>query len=1507
MIDNNEITHLHVHTGYSLLDGAASPEAMVHRAKELGMKAIAITDHNHVAGVYDFQHACEEEGIKSILGCCLPNQIIYTLDGPKEIKDIKIGDYVLTHTGTYQKVLRHWSREYNGTLYGIESWNTNTVWLTNEHPIYTKHITKQNNCFNEKLEFIRADEINITHKGKWRKGKKQQKLWEYYSIFPKTKEIYCNTINIIDYLDNTQYKINNDGFIERIKTNKYQSTFTGIKNILPITNSFMKLIGYFLAEGSYLKNKKGEKTAFNFTFNYYEDEYVNDVVNLVKEVFNLKAHIYKRIEKTASDISVCNKVLATFLSNFIGDYCYNKYIPTILLQQTNDKQFDLLQGLINGDGKITEKEVYIKLSNKKLIYTIKQLLCNLGYNSKITEIKNKNRNAYNVRYTINKKTRYYHEDENYIYTPIKRVKYKYYNGLVYNFEVENDNSYVSDITLHNCEMYFTPSTDILSSSPEERYQYAINKALLAGVEIPEKINNKKVTKKQIKEILEPYEYNTKSFHILFLAMNQKGWNNLVKLQSEASEKCTYKSRFHCDLEMIEKYNKGLIMTTACIGSYPAYLINHNKEKEAEEWIDKCHKIFGDRLYLEIQPLNNEEQIKVNLQYIKWSKEKNIPLVATNDVHYLTQEDHDDHDTLLCIGTGKFKDDTDRMRYTNDFWLRTREEMEYYFSVQLNNILSIEDDFISIPEEQEHYMKYINTAINNTNLIADRIDENIKLGSDVDLFPKVQIPSYLTEKEYLTLLAFEGLYKYLKKHPDKQAIRKQYEKRLNFELNVINKKGFAPYMLTVYEYVNWCRENDIPVGPGRGSAAGSLCLFCIGVTKRIDPLEYKLLFSRFLTEDRTSPPDIDLDFPYFSRDKVVEHLENYYGKEKVCHIGTYIELGVKSGLKDVGRVLRYDFSTMNAITKEIDDITDCTPSIKFKDIDKYEEGTELEKQKYKQFKSLENKYPELFRLARKFEGNKKSVGIHASGVLVMPFAVNELFPTRVDKDTGVKVTLYTGSQLEKLKAIKLDLLGLKNLDIIDMTLKKVMPGVSVDEFYETVNINDEKVYEYLTSAETDGVFQLESNLFKNTIKNLKPTNLYDIIAMNSFLRPGPLNVGMDKKYINRKHGEEKIIEPLPNTMDIVENSYGTIIYQETCMMIAQRVAGFNDNQADSFLRKGISKKKKELVELCNQWFIYGKINEEPPENYDPENHNQVMYDPTAKYGEPIKGGISNGYNKEQLIAYCKDLEGYSSYLFNLSHAATYSLISYMTAYLKYYYPKEYLAALLSLQETKEKIDSYIKVARKMNVKVFKPDINISGKFFESTDKGIYFGLRSIAGVGEAVIPTIIENRPYSGLNDALEKIPKKAFSKRIAINLIKSGCFDFENNNRNVLINNFLTARKEKEGFVNTDEYKESTCTAYEKEVLGTSISYLPYWERIKTNTSIELTFNLISVREIKDKKGGLMAFVKAEIENCEVDCIVFSKVYCKNIDLFDLNYHQTVTMKGKKDDKGAFIVDSVKR
>lgn len=738
-------------------------------------------------------------------------------------------------------------------------------------------------------------------------------------------------------------------------------------------------------------------------------------------------------------------------------------------------------------------------------------------------------------------------------------------GGVYDFQEACQEEGIKPIL--GCEMYYTPDTNILSLSADERTELAIQKATKAGIEIPEKINGKKITKTQIKELIADYQYPTKQYHILFLAMNQKGWNNLVKLQSEASEKCTYNGRFICDLPMIRKYNEGLIATTACVGSYPAQMINHNKISVAEAWIDEMHDIFGDRFYLEIQPLPIEEQLNVNMIYEVWGQQKGIKLIATNDVHYANKEDHDNHDTLLCMSTGALKSQEDRMRYTNDFWLRSANEMLEAFAIQANMINNDSDfDFIEQDSLDEHYVKTYKQAMMNTMEIAERIDTNIKLGSDVDLFPELDIPNKLTAEQYLTLLSYKGLYRYLNK--EHILSRRLYEDRLSYELDIICKKGFAPYMLAVYEYVNWCKSNDIPVGPGRGSAAGSLCLFSIGVTQNIDPIKYKLLFSRFLTEDRTSPPDVDCDFSYYGRDKLIKHLEDKYGAEKVCHIGTYTVLGVKSGIKDVGKVFDMDFGLRNQICKQIDQILD-TPNLKFKDLDALADGNENDQKKYQQFKSLENEYPELFRLARVFEGIPKNMGIHASGILVTPMPVNDLFPTRFDTKSGCRVALYTGPQLEHLKAIKFDLLGLKTLDVLDITVKSIDPTKKLDDWYDKIDITDPNLFNTIASGQTDGIFQLESDLFKNAIKSLIPDNINDINALTSYNRPGPLSAGMDKAYNRRKHGLEEAKEPLPNTWEIVKDSYGTIIYQEQTMLIAQKVAGFNDNQSDSYLRKGMA--------------------------------------------------------------------------------------------------------------------------------------------------------------------------------------------------------------------------------------------------------------------------------------------------------------------------------------------------
>lgn len=589
------------------------------------------------------------------------------------------------------------------------------------------------------------------------------------------------------------------------------------------------------------------------------------------------------------------------------------------------------------------------------------------------------------------------------------------------------------------EGYFTPSIAEASKPVEERNQDAINRAIEAGViEDPAHPENIRVdvaqkyiedhhldsqachdfakedpfydyvpsSKKTLQKIHKLFGYDMRQYHILFLAKNQKGWENLVKLQSESARLCTYNGRFLCDMELIDKYHEGIICTNACIGSYSAKCIERGDEKGAEDYILAMQEIFGDDFYLEIQPLNIKKQHKVNLFYMEMAKKHGIKTVATNDVHYTRKEDYDDHDTLLCIGTGKKKSDVDRMRYSHDFWIKSEEEMYESFAHQ--QISMEEKSKIDLKEYQLFYTE----ALKNTSLIADKVETGIRLGSEKPLFSNVRVPHGLTPEKWLTILAYKGMYKYLAKHPEYDV--HEYENRMVEELAIINGKGFAPYMLAVKEYVTWANENNCPTGPGRGSAAGSLALFSIGVTKNIDPIQNQLLFSRFLTADRKDPPDVDIDFEYTHRDDVIEHLKDYYGEPNVAHIGTYTLMGVKSGIKDVGRVLEVDYKIVDSITKKIDEINDA-PGAKFKDFDAMKEGDENERKAWETFHELEENHQELFRLARTFEGTPRGMGVHASGILVTPMPVSDIFPIRY-KD-GVAVTLYTGPQLEHYNAIK----------------------------------------------------------------------------------------------------------------------------------------------------------------------------------------------------------------------------------------------------------------------------------------------------------------------------------------------------------------------------------------------------------------------------------------------------------------------------------------------------------
>jgi len=532
------------------------------------------------------------------------------------------------------------------------------------------------------------------------------------------------------------------------------------------------------------------------------------------------------------------------------------------------------------------------------------------------------------------------------------------------------------------ELYYTHNTDILALPLKERDALAIEKAKENGVEIPAKAK-----KKDIAELLEPYTYDTKGYHILFIAMNQTGWVNLMKLSGEASDKCTYNGRPHCDMNMIRKYSEGLICTTACLGSYLDQCIVNNKMEEAHEHLAELKDIFGDRLFLEVQPFNEEEQIKANLELIKLSETYDIKLITGTDSHYINKEDHYIHDILLCIGTGAKLSDEVRFRFKNEFWFMSYDEVieQYEKQIQLGGI----------PNEYE-YECAIQESINNTNLLADMV-EDIKLKSDKPIMPIVEVPEGFDDSSYLRHQCWTNLYKYLTTN-NLWNKRRIYEERLNHELNVICTKGYASYFLIVQDFIEWGNNNGCPFGPGRGSAAGSLVAFLLGIVKGTDPIEYDLLFFRFLTMDRKALPDIDSDVSRLDRQKVIDYMEHKYHMENTCQVGTWTIIGVKNGLKDVARVLELPFAEANEITKNFDD------GITWKDIDA------MEGEEKKAIELLEEKYAEIFRVARALDGVKRNCGVHAGGFIATPMEVNNFVPTRTSK--GRKVSMWDKNEVEE---------------------------------------------------------------------------------------------------------------------------------------------------------------------------------------------------------------------------------------------------------------------------------------------------------------------------------------------------------------------------------------------------------------------------------------------------------------------------------------------------------------
>ncbi|MDH4129260.1 MAG: DNA polymerase III subunit alpha [Spirochaetota bacterium] len=895
------------------------------------------------------------------------------------------------------------------------------------------------------------------------------------------------------------------------------------------------------------------------------------------------------------------------------------------------------------------------------------------------------------------------------------------------------------------------------------------------------------------------------YHLIVLAKDIDGYYNLVKLTSMSyTDGFYYKPRI--DKRTLKEYSKGLIALSACLGGEISHQILIGDQQKAENVINEYQDIFGkDSFFLELQNHGIQKQHQVNEALILLSKKHKAPLVATNDVHYLNQSDSEAHDILLCIGTQKKVTDEKRKRYEGDqFYLKSSDEMHEIFK--------------DIPE-----------AIENTNIIAQMCDLKFNFKPSI---PKIDLPAEYNSETYLSFLCEEGLkLKY-------SEITVEIKERLNYELDIICKMGFADYFLIVWDFIQYAKSNNIAVGPGRGSAAGSLVAYTLGVTN-LDPLKYHLLFERFLNPERISMPDIDTDFQDDKRDQVINYVINKYGKEKVAGIITFGALKARAVIRDVGRVLDIPL-------REIDHLAKLIPSGPGASIQKaYNEIKEL-----KDLIESKQTYQKLFDLAQKLEGINRHAGSHAAGIVIGHDNLSNIVPLYCDSKTSSLLTQYEGHYLEECGLLKMDFLGLKNLSVIQRCLELIKSNKNEVVIIEKIPLDNKKVYALFQKGESLGVFQLESSGMQELMKNLKPTSFEDIIALIALYRPGPLNSGMAEEFIQRKKHPKKIKFDHPLLERILKETYGVIVYQEQVMEIARSIGGFSMSKADE-LRKAMSKKLVAKMDSFKEDFVNGALKQ----NID-KRLAENLYDQMAKFAE---------------------------YGFNKSHSAAYSLITYQTAYLKANYPIEYMTALLSCEkDNTDKIVDYISESKNMDIKILPPCVNNSNIDFTIENNHIRFGLSAIKNVGSTAVQSLIESRTreskFKSLFNLCENVDLRVVNKKTLECLIKSGACDSLGYNRAThgsIIDNVLeyaqSVKNEKdrgqfslfgEGensslktnfeVKQVNEWDEKKILTCEKEVLGFYLSGHPLEKHREKIKKLNLSF----ISNLKDLK------INSKIEIC---------------------------------------------
>lgn len=1000
------------------------------------------------------------------------------------------------------------------------------------------------------------------------------------------------------------------------------------------------------------------------------------------------------------------------------------------------------------------------------------------------------------------------------------------------------------------------------------YEKAIENGIkpIIGAELY--ITNDRHIKSKAKLDQEDIRYT--GYHLVLLAKDIQGYKNLCKLITIGHlEGFYYKPRI--DKEVLSKYSQGLIMFSSCLAGEIPQAILKDDQKKLKESLDYYLSIFGkENFYIELQYHNIDEQRKVNTKLIQLAKKLGLKRVITNDAHYLIKEHTKPHDILLCIQTKKRVDEPNRLKFkTQEFYLKSYNELYSIWG----------DDF--------------KDAFLNTLEISEKINLDLKLNS-VYYLPKYTLNNQEIDSfEFLKKLCLENL---PKKYPnyDQTIIN-----RMEYELKVINDMGFSDYFLIVWDFINWAKSRGIPVGPGRGSVGGSLVAYLIGITN-IDPLKYGLLFERFLNPGRKSLPDIDTDFCQLRRDEVIEYITNRYGKTRVAHIGTFGTLKAKAAIRDSARVLGYPASFGDYLAKMIP----FNYSIK----EALQENKELQKEYY------ENKdVKKVIDIAMEIEGVIRNQSVHAAGVVISSIDLDELTP--LIKQNDVIATAYDMGSIEKLGLVKMDFLGLRTLSVIDDTIKLIKKINNIELDIYNLDLEDKKVYELLSNGQTVGVFQLESKGMQRLLKELKPSNIYEIISAIALYRPGPLESGLVKQFIQSKHDKSKIQYLHPDLEEILKETYGVIVYQEQIMQIAVKFANFTLAQADD-LRKAMGKKKPEIMEKYKEIFI--------------------------------QGCIENGYDEQLAKTLFDIIEKFAGYGFNKSHSAAYGLITYITAYLKAHYPHEFLASLLkSVENNTDKLKIFLNEALELNIKVLPPDINRSEENFsveiQNNEKYIRYGLLGIKGLGQAAINEIISKRskkPFEDIYDFILRVNTQVINKKSLEVLILSGCFDSLHPNRLELYKNIdtiLNLAKNKSSALfsitnktsnnkiskelthlehpdKTEQDKLLQILKLEKETLGIYLSEHPV-NIIKKNNNINLPLidktkknyiealetqiptNEVSIigviNDIKEsytKKGKMVSFILDDPSD-SIEIIVYPSVY-QNFKNY-IKENEIVIVKGK--------------